>query len=394
MPAGSRGATAPCIFSIWPMRITTAEMWELVLPLVEPFIISGGAIKERRSLIVILKDDLGHAGYGESPPFDLPFYSEETLSSAADLIGRVLLPRVVGREFADPAAVDAALRENVRGNPFARAGVETASWDLEAARRNVGLATLVAEQLGVSAAAAVPCGVALGIPPDRRPETLTARVYEALQQGYRRVKIKVAPGWDAVAVNAARVGMAGADVSLTVDANGAYEWPAHEANLRALDAAGLLYIEQPLAPDELVGHALLVKNLVTPICLDETLKSASIARQVVELEGPRVWNIKVHRVGGLTEVCRIYRIAAEYGARLWAGTMPESGIGSQAPLAVAALPLCSYPSDLEPSSRWYGRGTDVIKLSMSNDGRMAVPDQSASRLLDATRFRAAARRIV
>ncbi len=376
------------------MRITTAEMWELVLPLVEPFIISGGAIKERRSLIVILKDDLGHAGYGESPPFDLPFYSEETLSSAADLIGRVLLPRVVGREFADPAAVDAALRENVRGNPFARAGVETAAWDLEAARRNVGLATLVAEQLGVSAAAAVPCGVALGIPPDRRPETLTARVYEALQQGYRRVKIKVAPGWDAVAVNAARVGMAGADVSLTVDANGAYEWPAHEANLRALDAAGLLYIEQPLAPDELVGHALLVKNLVTPICLDETLKSASIARQVVELEGPRVWNIKVHRVGGLTEVCRIYRIAAEYGARLWAGTMPESGIGSQAPLAVAALPLCSYPSDLEPSSRWYGRGTDVIKLSMSNDGRMAVPDQSASRLLDATRFRAAARRIV
>src|SRR5256885_2036011 len=106
----SRGATASSTFAIWLMRITTAEMWELVLPLVEPFIISGGAINERRSLIVILKDDAGHAGYGESPPFDLPFYSEETLSSAADLIGRVLLPRVVGREFADPESVDAALR--------------------------------------------------------------------------------------------------------------------------------------------------------------------------------------------------------------------------------------------------------------------------------------------
>ena len=162
------------------MRITTAEMWELVLPLVEPFIISGGAIKERRSLIVILKDDAGHAGYGESPPFALPFYSEETLSSAADLIGRVLLPRVVGREFADPEAVDAVLRENVRGNPFARAGIETAAWDLEAARRNVGLATLLAERLGVGTAADVPCGMALGIPQDRRPETLTARVVRAL----------------------------------------------------------------------------------------------------------------------------------------------------------------------------------------------------------------------
>src|SRR5207244_4364949 len=108
--------------------------------------------------------------------------------------------------------------------------------------------------------------------------------------------------------------------------------------------------------------------------------------QVIELDGPRVWNIKVHRVGGLSEVCRIYRVAAQSGAQLWAGTMPESGIGSQAALAVAALPLCVYPSDLEPSARWYGRGrgagagADVIKLSMSKDGRMAVPGVSVARL--------------
>ncbi|MGH7539278.1 MAG: enolase C-terminal domain-like protein, partial [Gemmatimonadales bacterium] len=139
----------------------------------------------------------------------------------------------------------------------------------------------------------------------------------------------------------------------------------------------------------LVGHARLGLALRTPICLDESLKSASHARQVVDLEGPKVWNIKVHRVGGLTEVCRIYRIAAAYGALLWAGTMPESGIGSQAALAVAALPLCVYPSDLEPSTRWYGRNRDVIKLSMGPDGRMAVPHQSVARLLDQRRFRAA-----
>jgi O-succinylbenzoate synthase len=178
-----------------------------------------------------------------------------------------------------------------------------------------------------------------------------------------------------------------------VDANGAYAWPEHEANLRALDDAGLLYIEQPLAPDELVGHARLGNLLRTPICLDETLKSASHARQIVDLGGPRVWNIKVHRVGGLSEVCRIYQIAAEYRAELWAGTMPETGIGSQAPLAVAALPLCVYPSDLEPSARWYGRNQDVIKLTMAKDGRMAVPDQSVARLLDQARFQAAMRHL-
>src|SRR5213078_2221797 len=158
-----------------------------------------------------------------------------------------------------------------------------------------------------SDSASVPCGVALGIPEDRHPATLTRHVYDALTQGYRRVKIKVAPGWDEAAVGAARQGMAGTDVPLTIDANGAYDWPVHERNLRLLDEAGLLYIEQPLAPDELVGHARLGRALKTPICLDETVKSVAWARQIAELDGPKIWNIKVHRVGGLTEVCRIYR---------------------------------------------------------------------------------------
>jgi O-succinylbenzoate synthase len=372
------------------VRITRAELFELVLPLTEPFIISGGRIDARRSLIVVLQDDAGHTGYGESPPFELPFYSEETLASARDLLTRVLLPRIVAREFASLEAVDATLRAGIRGNPFARAGVETAMWDLEAHRRGVGLAQLLGERLDAAPASSVPCGVALGIPEDGNPDTLTRRVHAAVQRGYRRVKIKVRPGWDVVAVRAARAGLAGTDLPLTVDANGAYAWPADEPALRSLDDAGLLYIEQPLAPDELVGHARLAQALRTPVCLDETLRDAGAAAQIAALGGPKVWNIKVHRVGGLLEVCRIYGAAAAYGAELWAGTMPESGIGSQAALAVAALPRCVYPSDVEPSSRWYGRDADVIKLTMGKDGRMAVPGVSAARLLDWARFRAAA----
>src|SRR6266513_1660184 len=207
------------------MRIARVELYALELPLAAPFIISGGRVDARRSVVVVLHDDAGHVGYGEAAPDELPFYSEETLGSARDLLTRVLVSRVAGREFDSPEAVDAALRENVRGNPFARAGIETAAWDLEAHRRGTGLAQLVAERLGVAPAASFPCGVALGIPEDRRAETLTRRVYEALRHGYQRVKIKVAPGWDEVAVQAARAGLAGTDLPLTVDANGAYEWP-------------------------------------------------------------------------------------------------------------------------------------------------------------------------
>lgn len=375
------------------MRIARAELRELVLPLVEPFAIAGGEMRERRSLVVVLTDEDGRTGYGESPPFALPFYSEETLDTARALLTNVLLPRVVGQEFSGPEDVDAALRAGVRGNPFARAGVETAAWDLEARRRGTGLAALVGERLGVTPEPTIACGVALGIPADRRPATLARQVAAAVAAGYRRVKIKIAPGWDDAAVAAARDALSGSAVPLTVDANGAYRWPADTPALKALDAYGLLYIEQPLAPEELVGHARLGGLLRTPLCLDETLRSEGIARQVLELDGPRIWNLKVHRVGGLTEACRIQRLARGAGIALWAGTMPESGLGSQAAIAMAAMPGFVYPSDVEPSARWFGAGVDVIELTMDREGRMPVAAAPVGDLLDAARFRSATRSI-
>ncbi len=376
------------------MRIARVELYELSLPLVEPFVISGGTMHERRSLVVVLHDEEGHRGYGESPPFELPFYSDETIAGARHLLEHVLIPRVLGATVAGPEAVDALLRPGVRGNRFAHAAVETAAWDLEAHRRNLGLAALMGERLNAAPAERVPCGVALGIPVDRSPDTLRRWVEDALASGYRRVKIKVAPGWDEVPVRVAREAMAGTDLPLTVDANGGYEWPEHERALRALDDAGLLYIEQPLHPDEMVGHARLAERLKTDICVDETLRDARAARQIAELGGPLVWNVKVHRMGGLSEVCRVVRIARECGAKLWAGTMPESGVGSQAALAAAAMPGFVYPSDLEPSARWFGRNVDVIKLTMSAQGEMRVPGVPIAALLDAGRFSAASRQVL
>jgi O-succinylbenzoate synthase len=365
------------------MQIRRVELREIVLPLVEPFIISGGTIPHRRSLIVVLHDEEGNRGYGECPPFELPFYSEETLSGARDLLERVLIPRLEGHSFQDADEVDQALRVGVRGNPFARASLETAAWDLVAARQKTSLADLLGKQLGEPTARVVPCGVALGIPQDRSVPTLLHWVSNAVTRGYRRVKIKIAPGWDLVPVREVSRLLQGTGLPLTVDANGAYEWPGHERELRSIDDFGLLYIEQPLAPEELVGHAKLDRALHTAICVDETLRDARSARQLMELAGPRVWNIKVHRVGGLGEVCRIYQVAKDYGATLWAGTMPESGIGSQAALAAASLPLFTYPSDLEPSERWFGAGKDTIELTMSGAGLMEVPRISIAGLVNA-----------
>jgi O-succinylbenzoate synthase len=375
------------------MSIERIELYRLTLPLVEPFIISGGTMTHRRSLVVVVHDERGNRGYGESPPFELPFYSEETLAGAQHILEHVLIPRLLQAQADTADAAEPILQQGIRGNRFARAALDTALWDLEAARQGTGLAGMLAERLSVTPAQQIECGVALGIPSDRSLGTLRQWVEQSLSHGYRRVKIKVAPGWDAAPTRAAREILAGTGIPLTVDANGAYEWPEHKANLRDLDRHDLLYIEQPLAPDELVGHARLTRELQTPVCLDETLHDARAARQIAELDGPRVWNIKVHRVGGLTEVCRIYRLAQEFGAQLWAGTMPESGIGSQAAIAAAALPGFVYPSDVEPSARWFGKGVDVIDLQMSEDGYMQVPAASIGQLMNGDRWRAISRRV-
>ncbi|MFB3112804.1 MAG: o-succinylbenzoate synthase [Gemmatimonadales bacterium] len=364
--------------------IERVRVYEVALPLRVAFTISGGSMSVRRSLIIELVDRSGVCGYGESAPFEFPFYSAETISSVKACLRETLLPRVVGREIRRPEALLELLTDGVRGNRMARAGVDTAWWDLVARMRGESLAGLVSRRLGELGVAgedlrpsdSVACGVAIGIPAKEDLLVLENEVRSAVRRGYQRVKLKIRPGWDRDPVLAARrvLQSEGAKVPMWVDANGAYDRAGHKENLAALDDLGLLFIEQPF-PEEALWDATVQNNESrTPVCLDESLVSEDAARQVVEMDGPLIWNLKVQRLGGLEETCRVYARGVAAGARLWVGTMPETGIGAQAALAVAAHPGCVYPTDLEPSDRWYDPGSDLVNLTMSGSGRMCVPD--------------------
>lgn len=365
------------------LTVQRVRLYEVALPLVAPFALSGGTMTTRRSLVVELTDADGRCGYGESAPFDLPFYSEETVSSARACLIESLLPRILERPVAGSAELAALLADGVRGNRMARAGVETAWWDLEAAREGTSLADLVSRrlrELGVRGpwlhrAARIPCGIALGIPEGGDLDRLRTEVGQACVRGYRRVKLKVRPGWDEAPVHAAREVLASLAprIPLTVDANGSYHPEQDRSALERLDALGLLYIEQPFPAEALWDLATLGRRLTTPVCLDESLTSDDVARQVLAMGGPTVWNIKIQRVGGLEEACRIYARAGEARVKVWGGTMPETGLGAQAMLALAAHGGFVYPSDLEPSERWYGAGADLVDLTMGPDGTMPVP---------------------
>ncbi|MBI4587151.1 MAG: o-succinylbenzoate synthase [Planctomycetes bacterium] len=380
-------------FTIDSIRLRLLE-----LPFQIPFRISGGICLNRKSVVVEL-DSGGATGYGESAPNEVPFYSGETLGSVLALYRDLYLPRLAGKSFPSLEAFDEELARGVRGNRFARAGFENAAWDLLCRKNRLPLVKLIEEkllQLGITRELARPrpfieSGVSVGIPGSEEKEplsTLRRWIRGYLEEGYRRVKIKIQPGWEIEACEAARAEV-GPGFLLWTDANASFELEAHRPVLRAMDRFGLAFHEQPLHHDDLLDHARLGKEIRTPICFDESLKSARVARQALEVNASRLWNIKVQRVGGLLEALRIYKVAAEAGSvALWAGTMPESGIGSQAAIALAAFPLFQYPTDLEPSSRWYAPGHDPIELVMGRDGTIAVPEnRGLAELIDWDRYR-------
>lgn len=367
-----------------PLEIASIRLFEVAIPLSEPFRISGGTMRTRRSLIVELADTSGALGYGESAPFERPFYSEETLYSAKACLIQHLFPRLKDQTFGSLEVAVHSLKKGIRGNHFAIAGVETALFDLVCAKAGVPLRTLlgaVMQRLGVpdparASRSFVESGAALGIPEDGAVATLADQAFLALEAGYKRVKLKVQPGFDVEAVRAVRE-MAreqGRKIRLWADANGAYSREKDMAALQALDKEGLVLLEQPLAPEDVLGTIKLAHEIVTPVCLDESLADDRAAQLFLESDGPKVWNLKVQRVGGLWESCRIYKRAVEAGVKLWGGTMPETGVGAHAIICLGAFPGFTYPTDVAPSTRWFQAGTDLIEVHMDGQGRVSVSD--------------------
>jgi O-succinylbenzoate synthase len=367
-----------------PLEITSVRLFEVAIPLAEPFRLSGGILRTRRSLIVELGDASGAVGYGESAPFERPFYSEETLYSVKACLIQHLFPRIKDQTFGSLEVAAYALSKGIRGNHFALAGVETALWDLVCAKAGVPLRSLISavlQKLGVADAARasrsfVESGAALGIPDDGEPATLADQAFLAMEAGYKRIKLKVQPGFDVAAVKAVRE-MAreqGRKVRLWADANGAYSREKDMEQIQALDREGLVLLEQPLPPEDILGTIKLAHEVVTPVCLDESLVDDRAAQLFLESDGPKVWNLKVQRVGGLWESCRIYKRAVEAGVKLWGGTMPETGVGAHAIICLGAFPGFIYPSDVAPSTRWFQRGADLIEIHMDGQGRVSVSD--------------------
>lgn len=343
------------------MKLVHVELLRVEIPLVTPFRTSFGTDTVRDALLVHVTTEAGE-GWGECVADRAPLYSAEWVDGAAEVIERFLLPRVLALgDVLDAEAIAPALAD-VEGHPMAKGALEMAILDAQLRSAN----TSFGEFFGATRDR-VDCGVSVGIQ-DEIPRLLDL-VDGYLAEGYRRIKMKIEPGCDVAPVRAVREHV-GNEIALQVDANAAYT-RADAPTLAALDPFGLLLIEQPLSPDDLLGHAQLARQLTTPICLDESITSARLAADAIELGACAIVNIKAGRVGGYLEARRVHDVCAARAVPVWCGGMLETGLGRAANIALAALPNFTLPGDTSASARYFAR--DLTEPFVLDDGQLAVP---------------------
>ncbi len=341
--------------------VEAIELIEVALPLVRPFRTSFGEERTKRAVLVRIGVD-GAEGWGECVASPAPRYSEEWNDGAWAVIRDFFGPALVGTRIADPADVGRALHF-ARGHRMAKAALEAAILDAWLRTRGTSLASYLG-----AVRERIECGVSVGIASS--PAAMIEEIEGYRGAGYRRVKLKIEPGRDIEVVRAVRDAI-GADVPLSVDANAAYA-PQDTAVFRALDAFDLVMIEQPLDHEDLADHAALAREIRTPICLDESIRSAHDAAVAIEMGACRIINIKQGRVGGVLEARRVHDVALARGVPVWIGGMLETGIGRAVNVALAAMLGVSMPGDTSASARYFSE--DLTEpFVVAPDGTMAVP---------------------
>ncbi len=344
------------------MKIESVTLREIHMPLVHFFETSFGRVYSRRILLVSVQAD-GIRGWGECVAGEDPFYSSEWMETAWPTIKDYLAPMLLqngvsaGRECP-------ALFARVRGHRMAKAALENAVWDTEARLAQQPLWKLLG-----GTHRDIACGVSIGI--QDTLDQLMEKIATEVAAGYRRIKLKVKPGWDLNVLEKARSRWP--DILLSVDANSAYTLDQTE-HLRKFDPFNLLMIEQPLWNDEIYLHARLQKALRTAICLDESIRHARDTDFALEAGACRIINIKVGRVGGFSEAKKVHDVAQRHNVPVWCGGMLESGVGRMHNIALSTLENFRLPGDVSASKRYWKEDIIEPEVEVNAAGMIAVSD--------------------
>jgi O-succinylbenzoate synthase len=343
------------------MKIERIELTQIRIPLVHFFETSFGRTYERKIVLVRVFSN-GEVGYGEVTAGEAPFYNHETGETAWLIIKGFIAPWILHREFSHPSEISPVLKP-IRGHNMAKAAVETAAWDLWSRSTHRPLHQAIG-----GSRALIECGVSIGI--QENLQTLLKKIETEVSAGYRRIKIKIKPGWDVEVVREVRKHFP--KILLMGDANSAYSLSDVDV-FKRLDEYDLMMLEQPLHWNDILDHAELQRQIRTPICLDESIHDAADARKAIDAGACKIINVKLGRVGGYTEAKKIHDLTQSKGIPVWCGGMLESGVGRAHNIALSTLENFRLPGDVSASKRYWRQDIIEPEVEVSPNGTIAVP---------------------
>lgn len=343
------------------MKINEVNLYKVEMRMKNPFTTSFGTEQDRLFILVEVKDEDGLTGWGECVTSEKPLYIEEFTESSWIMLNKFLVPMILKKEIEHPDETHELFKDFKR-NHIAKSAINGAVWDLYAKSKGISLAKALG---GVKSEIEV--GISLGI--EENMEDLLENIKEKTEEGYKRIKVKIKPGKDIEVIDKVRERFP--NIPLMVDANSAYTLDDIDT-LKQLDQYNLMMIEQPLTAGDLIDHAKLQKEIETAICLDESIHSYDDARKAIELGSGRIINMKIARVGGLTEAKRIHDLCVKENIDMWCGGMLESGVGRAHNVAITTLANFTLPGDTAASSRYWDK--DIIEPEVTVDqGILKVP---------------------
>ncbi|GGF32940.1 o-succinylbenzoate synthase [Halobacillus andaensis] len=343
------------------MNISKLTLNEITIPLKAPFQTHSGKLSDRSVIIISIEDTNGIIGYGEVTAFSIPFYTSETIHTAWHILKDICIPSLNFEKMTHPSEFSKDI-SFIKGNQMAKAGVEGALWDLYAKQLNLSLSKMIG---GVQKN--VKAGAVLSL-----TSHLSTDVAQLQESGYERFKLKVEKGKEEETISYVRDRYP--DLPLMIDANGMYN-AEDIPRLKRLEQYDLEMIEQPFRTGDFYLHQQLQQEVTTPICLDESIQSYQDAVQAIAMDCCRSINIKISRVGGLTEAIRIHDYCKEHQIPVWCGGMVETGVSKAHNVALASLSNFTIPGDLSHSTRYLEE--DIIQPYIKvKQGRIEVPKEA------------------
>ena len=350
------------------MKITTIETFPVQVPIHPIRAIKGGRGFHLISPFVMLKvhTDEGITGYGEISC--TPGWSGEDAVTAVHFIKAFLGPVLIGEDPTKIEKLTKNLQQAIAGNPFTKAGLEMALWDLFG--KKVGLP--VYRILGGPVREYVPNKFSIS---GLEPEKAASLAEWAVEQGFLTMKVKVGidPQEDIARVRRVRKAV-GPDIRLGIDANGGWSTRVAIQTIRKLENCDLLFAEQPVSDLDVSWLSDVRSQVNIPIMADESVYTLHDAMSIVRSNAADILSAYVGKSGGISPARKVAFIAEAAGIACTVGSNCELGVASAAmihlAMATPGITAEDFPCDILTP---FFYENDMLKESLPIYGGKAMP---------------------